>query len=105
MCRDEHAAIDWSCAVGDVYNLIRGCDPQPGAYTFFNGQKLRLFDARAVRGGTFRIGTVEDISQDGVLVGAGAGAIRAKRVRFGSQKISAGDFAAAHGLRVGARLG
>lgn len=105
LCRDEHAAIDWSSGLDDIYNLIRGCDPQPGAYTLLNGDKLRLFDSRALRGGTFRAGTVEDISTDGVLIGAGDGAIRAKRVRFGSQKLAASEFAAAHGLRVGMRLG
>ena len=31
---------------GSIYNLIRGCNPAPGAWTLFNGRKLQLFDAR-----------------------------------------------------------
>ena len=30
-CRKEDAQIDWSRPYAEVYNLIRGCDPQPGA--------------------------------------------------------------------------
>ena len=43
---DEHCAIDWSKPAGEVYNLIRASDPQPGAHTTFNGKMVRLFEAR-----------------------------------------------------------
>jgi methionyl-tRNA formyltransferase len=101
LCRDEHAAIDWSRPLRDVYNLIRGCDPQPGAYTLFNGEKLRLYDCRAIVGGVHQPGRVEDVSTDGLVIGAVGGAIRARRVRTGGQKVAAAEFAAAHGLKPG----
>lgn len=101
LCRDEHAAIDWSQPLRHVYNLIRGCDPQPGAYTLFNGEKLRLYDCRAIVGGVHQLGVVEDVSTDGLVIGAVGGAIRAKRVRTGGQKVAATEFAAAEGLRPG----
>jgi methionyl-tRNA formyltransferase len=102
LCRDEHAAIDWSRPVGEVYNLIRGCDPQPGAYTLFKGEKLRLYDCRALTGASPRIGCVEEVSANGIVIGVRGGAIRAKRVRLGDKKIDAGAFAIAHGVEVGA---
>ncbi len=105
LCRDEHAAIDWSRPVREVYNLIRGCDPQPGAHTRCNGEMLRLYDARAVGGASFRPGVVEEISSAGLLVGAASGAIRAKRVRLKDKKIDAAELAAVHGVAVGTRLG
>jgi methionyl-tRNA formyltransferase len=101
LCRDEHAAIDWSRPLREVYNLIRGCDPQPGAYTLFNGEKLRLYDCRAISGGAHQPGVVEDISADGVVIGTTGGAIRVQRVRSGNQKMQAAEFAAAHTLRPG----
>ncbi|HVN87082.1 MAG TPA: methionyl-tRNA formyltransferase [Candidatus Binatia bacterium] len=104
LCRDEHAAIDWSRPAREVYNLIRGCDPQPGAYTVFNGEKLRLYDARCVDG-LLRPGVVEQISSEGILIGACGAAIRVKRVRAGEKKIDAAAFAAERGLNVGTRLG
>jgi methionyl-tRNA formyltransferase len=104
LCRDEHAAVDWSQPVRDVYNLIRGCDPQPGAYTLFKGEKLRLYDARCVDG-VLRAGVVEQVSGDGLLIGACGAAIRVKRVRLGEKKVDAAAFAAENGLTVGVRLG
>lgn len=103
LCRDEHAAIDWACPVDQVYNLIRGCDPQPGAHTMFRGEKLRLYDCRRVSSGAVTPGLVIDVA-DGVVVAAKGGAIRTQRVRWGADKIPASEFAAAHGIQPGARL-
>jgi methionyl-tRNA formyltransferase len=105
LCRDEHAAIDWSRPLLEVYNLIRGCDPQPGAYTLLGGEKLRLYDARAVGGDRSRPGLVEEVTPEGLVIGARGGAIRVKRVRFGTKKVDAAAFAAEHALRPGTRLG
>ncbi len=101
LCRDEHAAIDWSRPLNAVYDLIRGCDPQPGAYVTFKAEKLRFYDCRMVAGGTHQPGVVEAISADGMTIGAVGGAVRARRVRFGSQKVAAEEFAAANGIRIG----
>ena len=40
LCRDEHAAIDWTGPAATVHDLIRGCDPQPGAHTTAGGARL-----------------------------------------------------------------
>jgi len=52
LCNDKVAGIDWNKSASEVYNLIRGCDPQPGAYAFYRGKKIRFLDARLV--GTLR---------------------------------------------------
>ena len=46
LCNDRVAGIDWGKPAAEVHNLIRGCDPQPGAYSFYRGKKVRLFEAR-----------------------------------------------------------
>ena len=104
LCRDEHAAIDWSQSVGVLYNLIRGCDPQPGAYTMFNGEKLRLYDTRRAEG-AHAPGVIADVSEEGILIGARGGALRVKRVRLGKEKVAAAVFAATQGLSPGSSLG
>jgi methionyl-tRNA formyltransferase len=108
LCRDEHAAIDWSRPLAEVYNLIRGCDPQPGAYTMFKGAKLRLYDTRMISG-SFEPGVVAEVSAEGIVIGAGtgasAGAIRAARVRFDAGKVPAAEFAAAEDIHPGTEIG
>ncbi|MCH7832498.1 MAG: methionyl-tRNA formyltransferase, partial [Proteobacteria bacterium] len=37
-CKKEHAEIDWAKPVDEVYNLIRGTNPQPGAWTVHDGK-------------------------------------------------------------------
>lgn len=105
LCRDEHATVDWSRPVRDVYDLIRGCDPQPGAYTTFRGEKLRLYAARAIPGGTHAPGSVEAVSDEGIVIGTAGGAVRVKRVRWGDKKVAALEFASQAGVTTGTTLG
>ncbi|PPQ27884.1 methionyl-tRNA formyltransferase [Rhodopila globiformis] len=44
--REAESQIHWACHVDQTYNLIRGCNPAPGAWTTHNGKKLFLFDCR-----------------------------------------------------------
>ena len=106
-CRAEQGEIDWSKPVGDVYNLIRGCNPQPGAWTLCNGEQLQLFDAqRSEDGGDGRPGQILRVGEKGVEVAAAGGSIEVLRVRpKGSGKIPAAEFATAAGLKSGDTLG
>lgn len=105
LCRDEHARIDWSRPAQEIYNLVRGCDPQPGAHTIFNGQPLRLYDARLLSSGLSQPGIVEAVGQDGIVISARGGAIRAKRVRLGDRKVDAVELATQQGITAGTRFG
>ena len=103
-CRKGAAEIDWSRSVGEVYNLIRGTNPQPGAWTTYDGATLQIYDCAKVDA-FGRPGEVAAVSDAGITIVAGRGGILAKRVRFGGSKISAAEFAAEHGIEPGARLG
>ena len=105
-CKKEHAQIDWSKPVGEVYNLIRGTNPQPGAWTTRDGEKLDIFDCTKLDepGGT--PGEITAVGDQGFKVSAGDGQILVQRVRpAGGGKVPASDYVAASGLAVGARLG
>jgi len=105
-CRDEHAQIDWSKPAADVYNLIRGCDPQPGAHASLRGQLLRLFDARLQRGASASLpGEVIDIGADEITIALNGGSLVVKRIRGNGAKMSAAEFAKEARIEVGAQLG
>ncbi len=105
-CRDEHAQIDWSKPAADVYNLIRGCDPQPGAHASLRGQLLRLFDARLQRGASASLpGEVIDIGADEITIALNGGSLAVKRIRGDGAKMSAAQFAKEARIEVGAQLG
>ena len=107
-CRAEQAEIDWRKPAQDVYNLIRGCNPQPGAWTLHGGEKLQLFDSRLLADAPADgdVGEVVALSNDGFVVRAGTGGVAISRVRpTGSAKMAASEFAAKVGLDVGYRFG
>jgi methionyl-tRNA formyltransferase len=103
----KRMVIDWTYPIGVVYNVIRGCNPSPGAVTSFNGQELKVFDCeRRPLSGQQAPGTVLEIGEDGFLVLGCGGSIFVKRVQpAGSGKAAAAEFAASAGLKVGDRLG
>ena len=110
-CRDAEARINWHTHVDLIYNLIRGCNPAPAAWTLFNGKKLRLFDAHRHPARTFSqvkgaIGTVTAISDQSLLVSAQGGQIEVFALRYeDGKKLKAPEFCAAAGLGVGSVLG
>jgi methionyl-tRNA formyltransferase len=110
-CRADEARINWHNHVDTVYNLIRGCNPVPAAWTSFHGQKLQLFDARKhpfrrfanVKGA---LGTVAAVGPDSVFITAQGGQIEVFKLRYGDgKKLTAPQLCAEIGLSPGATLG
>lgn len=105
-CKEPDARIDWSKPAAAVFNLIRGTNPQPGAWTTCNGKKLGVFESSKVAGTGGQPGEIVDVTADGFIVAAKGGRILVKRVRpEGEKKIPAAEYAAKAGLGKGARLG
>ncbi|MEL6197546.1 MAG: methionyl-tRNA formyltransferase [Pseudomonadota bacterium] len=105
-CRKKDAGIDWAKPASEVYNLIRGCNPQPGAWTTIGGAEVQVYDARPAAAEGHAPGDVVSVAEDGVLVQAGEGGILIKRVRpAGGGKIPATDWATETALAAGSRLG
>ncbi|MEP3113626.1 methionyl-tRNA formyltransferase [Nisaea sp.] len=104
-CRKADGEINWNRSQTEVYNQIRGCNPQPGAWTTLNGKELQIFDSQKTDG-SGRAGRICAITDNGFVINAGRGGILVQRVRYdGGKKISAKDFIAEQGLEVGARFG
>jgi methionyl-tRNA formyltransferase len=90
----------------DVYNLIRGTNPQPGAWTTYKGKTIEIYDCAKVARAAGKPGQVASVGAKGFMVAAKGGQIQIVRVRLeGGQKISAGEFAQHSDLKKGDRLG
>ena len=106
ICGDEHAKIDWSKPAQEVYNLIRGCDPQPGAHTTRQGKMLKVFDARLrLENNAAPAGQVTAIGADDIAVALNGGTLMVKKMRGEGAKMSAVEFAKQVDLKVGDQLG
>jgi len=110
-CRTAEARIDWAKPIDHVYNLIRGCNPAPGAWTTHNGKKLQIFDARKILFRRFadvtgKIGEVTDVSAQSFKVTAQGGVVEVLKARFeDGKKLSGGEVAQSCGLTAGTLLG
>lgn len=104
-CRKADGEIDWSKPAAEVYNLIRGTNPAPGAWTTINGNELFIFDSAKVDA-SGAPGEVTAVSEDSFTVAADGGGILVKRVRpHDDRKIAAADYIGKSGLAAGTRLG
>lgn len=106
-CKQENVQIDWHQPVQEIWNLIRGADPQPGAWTTVRGTTVQLYDAAPHFGETgTQPGAVSSISDTSLTIAAQGGQIEVRRVRPAEgQKISAVAYATSIGLHEGAQLG
>ena len=104
-CTKKHAHIDWHKPVDQVYNLIRGTNPSPGAWTSHSDVELSIYDSVRVSGDGVA-GRVMDVSPEGVVIQSVGGRVLIKRVKpSGGEKVAASEWAASIGLSVGDTLG
>ncbi len=109
-CERATARLDWGRPCRQLHDLVRGCDPAPGAWTTCGGQALQVFaatpqPARDVAGLGGAMGEVVDVGADGFSVVCADGRLRVTRVRpSGGAKAGAGEWAVASCLSTGARL-
>ncbi len=106
-CDDRVAVIDFTKPVHEVYNLIRGCDPQPGAYTPFKGKRIRFYEARKIDVSAIQgAGEVVAIGKEGVEIALQGGKIRIGKLKADKgEKMGPIEFAQSLDLKVGDRLG
>src|SRR5579885_618172 len=93
--REAESRINWANHVDFVYDLIRGCNPAPGAWTTYKKdeeaepQKLYLFDSKKIMAPTFgtvrgkKLGEVVSAGSEGMRILAQGGFIEVSRVRLG----------------------
>ena len=105
-CDDRVACIDFKKSGREIFNLIRGCDPQPGAYIDLRGMRVRFYDAALDLTQVNRPpGRILSIDEDGLWVALKDGRIRIGKLKQNNgDKIGPLDFARSVGWKIGDRL-
>jgi methionyl-tRNA formyltransferase len=81
-CDEKVAGIDWNKPARQVFNFIRGCDPQPGATASFKGEKVKFYNARFLEEKSAAApGTILEVTDQGLKVAAAGGALLIGRFR------------------------
>ncbi len=100
----EESKINWANHVDQVYNLIRACNPAPGAWCQLGGNKVWLFDCRKHPVRTFgevkgKPGEIARITDSSIFINTQGGLIEVLKLKpEGGKKMAAIDFAKEAGL-------
>ncbi len=107
-CRAAESQINWANHADKIYDLVRGCNPAPGAWCKWGEKKLYLFETKkipvhvlaTVKG--FKPGQVMKVENGSFTVCAHGGLIEVQRCRIDDGKKIAGSEA---GIEAGTILG
>lgn len=106
--RREEERIAWERPAGRIVGLVRGLNPQPGAYTTWGEKRFKVWRAeeREAPGGAEPGTVLEVLPGAGFLVQAGRGAVLVQQVQpAGKKTMAAADFVLGYRLQAGDRLG
>lgn len=101
---DSVAAVRLERPAAEIDRLVRGCDPQPGAFLRWAGKPVRLYDAALGPAVSGTPGSVVEVGEGGLVIALRGGSLRVRRVRADAGKEAAEMFAARVGLGPGARF-
>jgi len=106
-CDEKVAGLNWNQPARQVFNFIRGCDPQPGAGTTFRGEKVKFYNAAFLEEThAAQPGEILAITDKGIKVAAPGGAIMITRFRTKDLgKVKAPEFIQDRQPKVGERFG
>lgn len=99
--------LDFSRPAVQLHRLIRGLDPKPGAFTYYQDKVLKVFRPRLAMplSSAPTPGTVLEVSDDGALVACGDRGLWLQELQLaGRKRLSAREFARGQRL-IGQRLG
>jgi methionyl-tRNA formyltransferase len=105
--------IRWDRTTREIHNLIRGTDPWPGAYCEFNGSRVKFSQShipdnllglkdKPEISDNVSPGTILKVSNEGMWVKTGDGAILIRKIQVGSlRKMTPWQYACGHKLKEG----
>lgn len=105
MLTKAEGEIDWTKTNEEVFNLIRGMDSWPMAYTYYKEKRFVPYECEKVEGKGCP-GEVIEVTKEGFTVCASKGAIKIKSVKFdGKKRMSVADYLVGNKIEKGTILG
>lgn len=71
--KKEDGKIDWNKSATEIFNIIRGTYPWPGAYCLIGAERVKILKAKALNNLKGRPGYIEKVSKDELIIGTGNG--------------------------------
>jgi methionyl-tRNA formyltransferase len=98
--------IDWKQSAESIHNKVRGLQPWPSAYSFWNGKLIKIWQSDFVEDTKGIPGTVIGVKKDEILVACGEGTFVITEIQIeGAKRMKVKDFILGHKIRMGDRFG
>lgn len=103
----ETGCIDWQNSAKDIYNLVRGLNPWPVAYTMYKGKKLKIWKCSVTKGKDIGIpGKIINVNREGIFVSTGNGVIVIEEMQLpNSRKMSVDEYIRGNSIETETVLG
>ncbi len=107
LLKKEDGLIDWSKSTEEIFNLVRGVNPWPSAYTYLNSKMLKIhrtaIDKTSVLKGNS--GEIVDVTKNKLVVATGKGNLSILELQLeGKKKMPIEEFLQGHKLEKGTRF-
>lgn len=100
--------IHWDKTSSHIDAKIRGLNPWPGGYTYYQGKLMKVWKAtiRSSEGREEQSGTIVEVTKEGVLVKTGDGCLLIQELQMPNKKrMPVGEYIKGNTLEVGTLLG
>ncbi|GIM27859.1 methionyl-tRNA formyltransferase [Clostridium polyendosporum] len=87
MLNKEIAVIDWRSSAKDIHNLVRGLNPWPIAYTYYNNEMMKLYKTKVIEKQCNKEpGTILNVSKNGIEVATEDKVLLIEKIQFPNGK-------------------
>ncbi len=90
LIKPQDARIDWRKSAVEIERFIRAMQPKPGAWTMWDGQRLKIIASEVADSAGFRPGQVEHISNH-LVVGTGQGNLIVDKLQLAGRSVLSGE--------------
>lgn len=97
----EMGNIDWTKSAVEIKNLVRGTYPWPGAYTYYEGEKFKIFSVEtAEQNKGEKPGAIIEVTKNEILVQSGNGIVILKDIQAeNGKRMSVEEYLRGHSIQ------
>lgn len=107
LLKKEDGLIEWRDRSENIFNKIRGLDPWPGAYTFYQGERWGVWKGEVLDGRfpSSAPGEIVEVRADRIVVVTGDGSFEIKEIQAeGKRRMGVGEYLRGHKVERGTVL-
>lgn len=98
--------INWQKTALTIHNMVRGLQPWPSAYTYWNKKILKIWQTDFINETLAKPGEIVKVSKDNITVSCGKGSLLIKELQLeGTRRMKVQEFLAGHQIEKGQCLG